>query len=667
MPEYTDEAGEHRDSEEDQSEYEEPKLPVCPYHDHITNDLEARSTWNKMDDEILQRRLGKRKKKKTKPYKGAPNSVVPIIDDNVTEKTDQEISMILNTPYLAYFVPIGPHKTTGQPCPPETKMKAQMAFDTYLRHICHYRKNKEEALDIKNARGFAVSKVMRKKVKRWGVITVSQTVDPKDCIVPVDTKDPEDAERLTCVLRWGKRKLKGKKNEGWFNVDRLLHKFNSNKTEDSPVTSEHDDQNSEETTETLIGLNISDHKNDKFVIWEVYHYATQWDVEEAEKNGVTDIVLNRRCVSYYCPDWPEFLLYAYPLKDDDEYRKMDEQEAIFENAAAMQEGRQPEYSVLVKEGEDKSWGIVQNRFENRSSLWYSCRGIGHKNMDNQISATAKQNAKLTWLDYTTNLMWQSDGTYTNEGNVRIQLGAVLPRGLSPAILPQPPSNLDFEVDQDKRDASRRAGVNQSLYSGQVDERRKLQKTATEVMDSANTTNMVSTASVDRFNDPDKLVLQLIWEDLARMKKDLPIIRNDNFMGTMPKEVYEYEWMVIPAASAKTLNPDIQFAKNREMFDMAASYAQATGVDLHNGLKYILSFRDPYFADIVLIDPNEQGPQGQPPMYQALQQMQQAMDQNAQMDQQQEEDIQKIMTFGIENAERIDKIEESTEEAKTQQG
>jgi len=73
---------------------------------NIHGDLTDRSTWATKQNEIVRRRLSARRKQKTKPYKGAPNFVEPIIDDNVREKTDQEISMLLNAPVMAHAIPL---------------------------------------------------------------------------------------------------------------------------------------------------------------------------------------------------------------------------------------------------------------------------------------------------------------------------------------------------------------------------------------------------------------------------------------------------------------------------------------------------------------------------------------------------------------------------------
>ena len=132
-----------------------PANKEAPYKWHIEQDLQGRKTWNEKDNLIIKRRLGERSTTSL-PYPGAPNPIVNIIDDTVRIQTDTEISMIMNAPRLAYFIPIGD-------VPPEKAREAELAFDTLLRHYMNSRRRKEEAVDTKNARGFAVCKVIFEK------------------------------------------------------------------------------------------------------------------------------------------------------------------------------------------------------------------------------------------------------------------------------------------------------------------------------------------------------------------------------------------------------------------------------------------------------------------------------------------------------------------------
>ena len=90
-----------------------PTSPEAPWVQDIKDDVEARGVWANKDAEIMKRPLGYRKKKRKKPYVGAPNFVVPIIDDVVTDRTEQEVSMMLNAPHISNFISLSPCVTAA--------------------------------------------------------------------------------------------------------------------------------------------------------------------------------------------------------------------------------------------------------------------------------------------------------------------------------------------------------------------------------------------------------------------------------------------------------------------------------------------------------------------------------------------------------------------------
>jgi len=200
---------------------------TAPYFEDILSDISDRDVWNRKDDLILTRRLGERTK--NTPYTNAPNPVEPIIDDTTAQITDAQISMQMNTPFLAIFQPRDPN-----PKSLEAAQKAMKGFDTLLRHYMGFRKKQEVAIDCKNARGFSVVKRVREFNEELGEVIPSFVfIDPKDMIVPVDTEEAAPAERLVHVMRLSPRKLKKKRDQkGWMNVDKLLENLKLRKDGD---------------------------------------------------------------------------------------------------------------------------------------------------------------------------------------------------------------------------------------------------------------------------------------------------------------------------------------------------------------------------------------------------------------------------------------------------
>lgn len=596
-----------------------PKKSEAPYVQDILDDVTARQSWARKDAEIKKRRLGFRKKKKSKPYPGAPNFVVPIIDDVVTDRTEQEVSMMLNAPQIVNFIPIG--NTSKQ-----LALKAQQAFDIYLRHVIAFREQVEYGMDMKNARGFSVGKVYRRNHPKYGVIPDVAEVDPRDCIAPVDTRKARDAERLPFVMRYSRRDFENKKMAGWNHIDDVLAKLHENHQDENSgerqvKQSDHDEDSPVKVTEDLVGINASDYGKNVIVVWEIFKYASKWDVRK-DKTG--ELKLNKKCRVYVCPDAAEYLLFAKAWKDEDEVEELPSGsiERIRESLRAVSVGEEPSHRKITRVGKDRPWPVAQHRFENRDPTWYASRGIGEKSMDDQIAATGELNAKMTHNDYASHMLFVNpEGAAMNNMNVRPKPGAVLPRGIIPATMPQSPIDHVFNIEFFKRSAAQRSGGGQQLYSGQVGESRKLQKTATEQISQDARESVMSSASVDRFNEPFRELYELLWEDLKRLNVDLPVIAKDGQLAQQAsEEIYAGEYIIVPAASQRTLNPDMQFQKSVAAMQFVAPYMQMTPMRIYESLLYTLSHYDPQFAEILLIDPSEKGPGALPPVYEILQKL-----------------------------------------------
>ena len=372
-------------------------------------------------------------------------------------------------------------------------------------------------------------------------------------------------------------------------------------------------------------------------------------------------------MTYMCPDVPSVCLKVTPMFDvETERRELKGVELEEEIFNAQQEGREPVPVVTIQKKKQKPWPYIQQRLEMRSPYWYDSRGIGETCMDNQLIATSMMNAKLVWLDYSTKLMFESDGTSTNEQNFKIKPGAKIPAGLKIATPPSPPPSIDYDIDYHKRDAGTRGGAGGAMYSAEVTSSRKLQMTAEEVRSNNSEKSMVSSASVDRFNSADRELFKQLWDGLVANQVKLPMVFRGKFEGEAPLEIYNYRFLIVPAASAKTLNPDHQFYKAAEAFDWAAKYADRVGVRMTEGIDTVLNWYDGNFADLVVMDPKEAGDMGQPPIYQILSQLTQMMQQQGEAGQERDQEIEAALKLAEENSEKIeaneDKIEASEAKA-----
>ena len=140
-----------------------------------------------------------------------------------------------------------------------------------------------------------------------------------------------------------------------------------------------------------------------------------------------------------------------------------------------------------------------------------------------------------------------------------------------------------------------------------------------------------------------------------------MISGDQSYGVMDLSVYQYDYIIVPAASQKTLNPDLQFMKWRDAFMFAIGNLQLVpNMNVEAELRRGLSMFDPQLMQTLMIDPNKAGPAGQPPIYRLLDGINKAIGQNYQIDEQQQKELESTMKLAIETA---DKLEEQSKKDK----
>lgn len=580
--------------------------------DTVLEDLRGRSTWAEKQTKITQRRLGSRPKQKTYPYKGAPNFVVPIIDDAVREKTDQEVSMLWNAPRIAHAVPL------GSPIPPAARSQVELFFDSYVRYVIRARRKIAQAMDQKNCHGFAVMKQTRKYNELLkDTVPDLEVLNHFDVVVPVDTKDLKNAERITEVLRLSRREFLRRGSErGWIGTQEAWEKARrTNRAE-----TEHEDDYFDKVKD-LIGLATSPKDDDYIVVWVCYHYAQEGNVDP--ERGIEE---GDKMVSIFAPDAPEYVLSTYPWRDED-IVTLDAQTG----------------TAIIQRGKERSWPFVQCVYEDRSPYYYDQRGGGELCMDDQLEATASKNAKYVLMDYYQNPIIR--GMSRNQGNIRFAPGTGVESGVDWLPPPPIPPNFDFSVNDAKANAAKRLGAGAMYNYTQDMGSRKLQKTASEVQLEASRTAGLSSAAVDLFNEPLAELFQLLWEDLARMGLQFPLMNDIGMGASMDPALYNLSVAMVPASSSKTLNPELLLQRQMAFVEFLASKAQmGVPVDMTKCCRDVASQFDPRLTRDWIIDPQQQGPQGQPPIYDMLAQI----NQNLQMLAKGGQDL----TTRIENVEKL---------------
>lgn len=620
-----------------------------PLKTMVIDALQSRTTWADMQREIIRRKKGSRSRVKRKPYRRAPNSVVPIIDDVVREKTDQEMSMMWNAPTLVHVQPL-----TNMPI--ESRDKIQRGMDSYIRYIIRARKTVESALNCKNARGMGIFKGIRKfnHLMNQEVSDVA-VLDPYDVIVPSDGRIDDDMEWMTHVLRFSKRKFFKKEGKGWQNVREAWNIAKQTDRVDQTGNEDNEERDYLATVADLIGITSSGGLKDSafIVIWEIYHHATK----DMPSRGIR---AGDRVMTHMCPDCPDLFINEVPWREEDKSRALTDVEFVEEMKRSMVEGGVPSLREITK-GAPRRWPIVQAPFENESLLWHDTRGAGHLCMDDQIEATAHKNAKLVMLEYTQTPLF-TGAKPKNPNNFSFEPGTVLPAGTQMLQFPALSQQFDFDINAAKAASARRVGAaGQFNFSTDVGGK-NVEKTATEVESENARVGLVSNASVERFNEPLADVWQMLWDDMKRMKLVFPVMLHTGGYEDFDPALYTPEVLILPAASSKTLNPEFQL--NRAMgiitnFLVPLRQQGLVDIDISQAVKLALSMWDSRFTAGFMPSPEEKRANEM-----RIAQLEQAVQMLAQgsmeMRDRSQDDLENISNLSIENSERIEQLSGQSE-------
>ncbi len=246
-----------------------------PFAQVVRDAVEARRGWARIQREIILRKAGARPRQRKRPYRNAPNFVEPIIDDVVREKTDVEISMMWNTPLLAHAQPLADvdHEVTQM---------AARSLDSYLRHIIKFRPKVEAAYNMRNARGFACFKLVRKfnhTLRRE--IPDIDVIDPFDVIVPSDARIDEEPPWMVHVLRLTPSEMrKNAETKGWQNVEAVITKAMESEREDTQVGGVGASGRTDDiyaVKKDIVGLTSTGtgSTSPTIVLWEIYRKASE--------------------------------------------------------------------------------------------------------------------------------------------------------------------------------------------------------------------------------------------------------------------------------------------------------------------------------------------------------------------------------------------------------
>jgi len=560
-------------------EAKENRSPTEELVDKGTRDATDRKKWRDDLEVISKMRLGARKR--VTSYPNAPNWCDPIIDDNINRLTSLEFQVIKQPRYYANFTPLTSMSA-------DNKAKIEQGFDNLLNLVLDFDQCIETLLDCKNEKGMAVAKMVVNTTAYPqafnGVPAAIPEIiyrDPFDVIVPMGTKDIKNANRIIDIYQYTPDQLmREEKRREWEKgaAKCVIQAVQSSRS--TPGTrGQYGDVYGAERYVVLADATDS---METITIWETYSY---------DKNG-------NRIRMVFPVDAPNIILH------------------------------QEEWTWL--DGSDRQWPFDQFRFENRNGDYYDVRGAGHMLKDNQLAATQFLNIKGMHYDFHGKPYFRTtDAAAGNSGKVGFSPGSVLPLGIEPAPMPKVDPQLMVDAGLERERAERRVGAMQS--STQSEKRRGERVTATEVNRQAVNTQILSANAVQRFTRTIGRLFAMQWEYLRHFPVPLPVADANGSFEQLPVEVYDLPFSVRSSATSRNADP---LMKLNSVISVAQFLANNPFVQQDVFAKYITNQIDPFLADTMVVDAQDQGA----PINQQVQQLAQAV----QMIGEQTESHQKVL-------------------------
>jgi hypothetical protein len=384
-------------------------------------------------------------------YPNAPVGEEPIIDDNVRSITSAEMTMLWSARNLAAFLPAD---AAGM----ELKRQAEAGFDTMLRLTLRTRARLEVLLDGKNERGLAIAKkrLREKDGETWPDF---EAVHPNAILFPAGCRDLANADRIAHMRPFTARELKAEARRMQWDEEAvklvLGEGDETGSNEEAKDVVKGDGLDPEQLPVVRSGAKAVNVTEPIYQVYEAYHFEDVQIGEVKEEGDETDIQYEpRRVRTTYVGGHEDNPLAEAPWSWPDR---------VVSPAIVNEEGETIQEQV-VEHGGDRPWPFVAFRFENRVEEVLDTRGVAQLLTVQQADASGDSTLKKIWKSYAAKpLLKGKEGVGRSS---KWRPGDVMPEGLDFASPPELPKVFDYDIDDARRAAARRAGSPQGAMSSQ---------------------------------------------------------------------------------------------------------------------------------------------------------------------------------------------------------
>lgn len=421
-------------------------------------------------------------------------------------------------------------------------MTAAMWFDYQLRQNSDLEWEMQHCIDTMLMRGLCILKAT------WDVdndCIVADAIEPFYIVVPSFCPRWADLTRLCHVMRIP---VDVYKDNPEYNQDKnFVKRITGRGNTESQIQME------ERSKKLREGLNIGDDK-DEIVVWEVYEKVDgQW------------------LIHTFSPEAPE-----EDVKQTIESPFQDDKGRTF-----------LPFVPFVTEIKDKGF--------------YSPRGIPERVAPFETSLCKMWNEKLDCMTFYNRPMFTADQEMPNTINLRFNPGQILPYGIKPIPMPQPPISFDQEMTNTRLTAQQLIKVPDLSTSQPQSYKDAPSATQINAVMTMSGNNMDMRARVFRLSLG--IFYRMCWYILRDYKSDdLFYFQETQGGGKITPQVLQTDFKIRPSGSADGINKPLLYQKALARKQIFANDKNIDQVELD---KSVLEVDEPSLIARLVIDPNRQ--------------------------------------------------------------
>jgi hypothetical protein len=230
--------------------------------------------------------------------------------------------------------------------------------------------------------------------------------------------------------------------------------------------------------------------------------------------------------------------------------------------------------------------------------FYSSRGVCETVAAFEAALTKTMNAKADAMSLYNSPMFSSDQDIPNVNNIKFGTGVLLPTGVKPVLMPQPPISFDQEMVQMRQVSEYLVSMPDfGLTQGRLGSSKP--RTATEVQNIGQLMGVNTDLRIKLFRLALSEIYKQAYAILVEYAHDQLLFEYQNQFSAVPAEAIIFDYQIKPSGSADGVNRVMQYQKALVRFQTLRNDPYINQPELR---KDLLEVDDPHLVNRMLIDP-----------------------------------------------------------------